>query len=221
MKAYDEDGNLLDPADFGEDDYVTRGLEQGADYVIAHSDTYSHPPEFYPWFVLPGDDLAACKRRVLKSGHIYRVWDLTRVVIGAPPRTVPPPPEPLPEPQAEPLPEPPPAAEPIAPPAFEEPPPAQYEAPSEFIYAQREAEPAADIDLDAAPEPAQEPNPGFFPAAGWVGFLVAVIGAGAAHHVWGTSWTGPEDVLVFGLVGGGFGWGYVAGLLTSSLCPRS
>ena len=217
MKAYDEDGNLLNPADFGEADYVTRGLEQGAEYVIAHSDTYSHPPEFYPCFVLPGDDLAACKRQVLKSGHIYRVWDLTRVVIGAPPPTVPPPPEPLPEPQAEPPPEPPPAAEPIAPPAFEEPPPAQYEALREFIAAERETEPAA----DTTPDPAQQPNPGFFPAVGWVGFSIAVIGGSVAHHIWGSWWACPEDVLVFGLVGGAFGWGYVAGLLTSSLRPRS
>ena len=213
MKAYDEEGNLLDPADFGEEDYVTEGLEKGADYVIATSDTFPHPPEFYPSFVMPGEDLGASKRQALKSGHIYRVWDLTRIVIGAPPPTVTPPPEPLLEPPPEPSPELPAATEPIDPPAHEEPPPAQYEALREFFYAQRETEPGADT--------AQEPSPGFFPAAGWVGFLAAVIGASVAHHVWRSSGAGPEDALVFGLIGAGFGWGYVAGGLTSSMCPRS
>ena len=219
MKAYDEEGNLLDPADFGEEDYVTEGLEKGADYVIATSDTFPHPPEFYPSFVMPGEDLGASKRQALKSGHIYRVWDLTRIVIGAPPPTVTPPPEPLLEPLAEPSPEPPAATEPIDPPAHEEPPPAQYEAPREFFGGRREPEPAAA--RTESEEPAQVQNPGFFPGVGWLGFVVAVIGASAAHHVWGSSGAGPEDALVFGLIGAGFGWGYVAGLLTSSMCPRS
>ena len=68
MKAYDEDGNLLDPADFAEEDYVLEGLEKGADYVLAISDSFPHPPEFYPWFVMPDEDLEvaspAAKRRV-------------------------------------------------------------------------------------------------------------------------------------------------------------
>ena len=70
MKAYDEDGNLLDPADFGEDDYVTEGLEKGADYVIAHSDSFPHPPEFYPWFVMPGEDLEASNSRLRRFGGL-------------------------------------------------------------------------------------------------------------------------------------------------------
>ena len=214
MKAYDEDGNLLDPADFGEEDYVLEGLEQGADYVISFRDWFPVPPEFCPIPVMPGEDFEARKRETLEGGSICRVWDLTRGVIGAPPPTVTLPPEP------------PAAAEPNEALAQEEP-PGQYEAPREFIHAHREAEHAEEptksdeTDEERALEAAQGPAASRSLLMGWLAFSVAVVAGSAAHHAWGNFGAGPEGTLVFGLIGGGFGCGYAAGFLTSSMWPRS
>jgi hypothetical protein len=52
----------------------------GAAYVIATCDPFPFPSEFYPAFVMPGEDLETCKEEALKSGHVHRVWDLTRGV---------------------------------------------------------------------------------------------------------------------------------------------
>ena len=80
MKVYDEEGTHLDPAHFGEESYITEGLAEGADYVIATCDSFPQPPEFYPAFVMPGEDLEARKEACLNFGHVHRVWDLTRGV---------------------------------------------------------------------------------------------------------------------------------------------
>ena len=191
MKAYDEDGNLLDPADFGEEDYVLEGLEQGADYVISFRDWFPFPPEFCPIPVMPGEDFEARKRETLEGGSICRVWDLTRGVIGAPPPTVTLPPEP----------------------------PAAAE-PNEAL-AQEEPTKSDETDEERALEAAQGPAASRSLLMGWLAFSVAVVAGSAAHHAWGNFGAGPEGALVFGLIGGGFGCGYAAGFLTSSMWPRS
>ena len=89
MKVYNEEGNQLDPNDFGDGGYISAGLERGAEYVLATKDAFSVPAEFAARFVMPGQDLEAEKQACLQANSIDRIWDLKRGVTLYPGETLP------------------------------------------------------------------------------------------------------------------------------------